>query len=133
MPATTRADRPSPSTTAPSATETTGRRQPTVAALVGPSSEPRNHPLTERRAIDFAELAGEPWVDTEGVAGPCHEIVRDACAAAGFSPDFSVASQDYATPQGFVAAGMGIGLMPLMGLRNRRPDVVLRKVRKPEG
>lgn len=27
---------------------------------------------------------------------------------------------------------MGIGLMPLMGLRNRHPDVVLRKVRKPE-
>ncbi|MFI8789757.1 LysR substrate-binding domain-containing protein [Streptomyces sp. NPDC055105] len=93
---------------------------------------PKNHPLAERRVIDLAELADEPWVDTEGVAGPCHEIVRDACAAAGFSPDFSVASQDYATAQGFVAAGMGIGLMPLMGLRNRHPDIVLRKVRKPE-
>ncbi|MFI9776203.1 LysR substrate-binding domain-containing protein [Streptomyces sp. NPDC051956] len=93
---------------------------------------PRNHPLTERRVIDLAELADEPWVDTEGVAGPCREIVRDACAAAGFSPDSSVASQDHATAQGFVAAGMGIGPMPLMGLRNRHPDVVLRKVRRPD-
>ncbi|MGX1671012.1 LysR substrate-binding domain-containing protein [Streptomyces sp. NPDC055400] len=74
---------------------------------------------------------------TAGAAAPpCvtarAEALRDACAAAGFSPDFSVASQDHATAQGFVGDGMGIGLMPLMGLRNRHPDVVLRKLRKPE-
>lgn len=56
----------------------------------------------------------------------------DSCAAAGFSPDFVVQSEDYATAQGFVAAGLGVGLMPMLGLRARHPGVVVRRVRGPE-
>ncbi|MER5462305.1 hypothetical protein ABT010_16740 [Streptomyces sp. NPDC002668] len=41
-------------------------------------------------------------------------------------------SEDYATAQGFVAAGPGISLMPLIGLGNRHSGVVVRKVRCPE-
>ncbi|MFF8842108.1 LysR substrate-binding domain-containing protein [Streptomyces sp. NPDC015127] len=41
-------------------------------------------------------------------------------------------SEDYATAQGFVAAGLGISLMPVMGIGGRHPGVVVRKVRGPE-
>lgn len=93
---------------------------------------PKGHRLAAKRVLDLADLADEPWVGNEWPVGPCLEIVLDACAAAGFTPDFVVESEDYATAQGFVAAGLGISLMPLIGLGNRHPGVVVRKVRGPE-
>ena len=51
---------------------------------------------------------------------------------AGFRPAFAVASADPATAQGFVAAGVGVALIPRLALRSRRPDVVVRSVRSPE-
>jgi DNA-binding transcriptional LysR family regulator len=54
------------------------------------------------------------------------------CAAAGFGPNFVVESEDYATAQGFVAAGLGVCLVPAMGLSGRHPGVAVRKVRGPE-
>jgi DNA-binding transcriptional LysR family regulator len=75
---------------------------------------PANHPLTAQRVIDLADLAGEPWVGSEP-PGPCLEPIIDACAAAGFSPNFVAQSEDYATGQGFVAAGLGVSLIPGSG------------------
>ncbi|MEU3299975.1 MULTISPECIES: LysR family transcriptional regulator [unclassified Streptomyces] len=92
---------------------------------------PKGHRLATRRVIDLADLADEPWVGSEW-PGPCLDAVLDACAAAGFSPEFVVDSEDYATAQGFVAAGLGIGMIPLTGLRAPHPGVVVRKVRRPE-
>ncbi|WP_413752141.1 LysR family transcriptional regulator [Streptomyces sp. R-74717] len=92
---------------------------------------PAGHPLAAKQVLDLAELAHEPWVGSEP-PGPCLDPVIDACAAAGFTPDFVVQSEDYATAQGFVAAGLGIGLIPLMGLGNRHPAVVVREVQNPK-
>jgi DNA-binding transcriptional LysR family regulator len=91
---------------------------------------PAGHPLAAHRVIDLADLAGEPWVGSEP-PGPCLEPIIDACAAAGFSPGFVTRSEDYATTQGFVAAGLGVGLIPRLGL-TRHPGVVIRPVRHPE-
>jgi DNA-binding transcriptional LysR family regulator len=92
---------------------------------------PKGHRLASKRTLDLADLADEPWVCSER-PGPCLDAVHDACAAAGFSPSFVVESEDYATAQGFVAAGLGITLVPDMGLANRHPAVVVRKIRNPE-
>ena len=92
---------------------------------------PRGHRLAGRRLLELAELADEPWVGSEW-PGPCLDAQLDACAAAGFRPSFAVRSEDYATAQGFVAAGLGLSLIPLLGLGSRHPDVVVRKVRAPE-
>ncbi|MFB7338153.1 LysR family transcriptional regulator [Streptomyces adustus] len=92
---------------------------------------PLGHPLAGEEVIDLGALSGEQWVGSEP-PGPCLEPVIDSCAAAGFSPDFVIQSEDYATAQGFVAAGLGVGLMPRLGLRNRHPGVVVRPVRNPE-
>ncbi|ASO19810.1 DNA-binding transcriptional LysR family regulator [Actinoalloteichus hoggarensis] len=92
---------------------------------------PKGHPLAARRVLDLADLADESWVGTEQ-AGLCLDVLLDACAAAGFSPRFGVESDDYATAQGFIAAGMGVGLIPRLGLGNRHPGVVVRRVRRPE-
>ncbi|MEV6250918.1 LysR substrate-binding domain-containing protein [Streptomyces sp. NPDC051742] len=93
---------------------------------------PKGHPLADRRtAVELAELAAEPWVGSER-PGPCLDVVTDACAAAGFTPDIAVECEEYATAQGFVAAGLGVSLIPLTGLGSRHPNVVVRKVRGPE-
>ncbi|WP_194238465.1 LysR family transcriptional regulator [Streptomyces spongiae] len=92
---------------------------------------PAGHPLAEQRVLDLADLADEPWVRGDG-PGPCLDPVINACAAAGFTPNFVVESEDHTTTQGFVAAGLGIGLIPALGLTHRHPDVVVRKVRGPE-
>ncbi|MCX5405896.1 LysR family transcriptional regulator [Streptomyces sp. NBC_00335] len=107
---------------------------------------PAGHRLASEETIALVELSDEQWVGSEP-AGPCLEPVLEACAAAGFSPDFVVQSEDYPTAQGFVAAGLGIGLMPRMGLGlgpgpgagagagtgavARHPGVVVRPVRDP--
>ncbi|WP_424532192.1 LysR family transcriptional regulator [Sphaerisporangium viridialbum] len=92
---------------------------------------PKGHRLAAKRVLDLTDLADEPWVGSER-PGPCVDALLDGCAAAGFSPGFVVESEDYATAQGFVAAGLGISLIPDMGLANRHPAVVVRRVREPE-
>lgn len=113
-----------------------GRREPgvrLVQLLDDPYHAvlPRGHRLAVKRALNLADLAEEPWVRSER-PGPCLDAVLDACAAAGFSPNFVVESEDYATAQSFVAAGLGIALVPSMGLPKRPAGVVVRKVRNPE-
>lgn len=92
---------------------------------------PAGHPLADREAVDLADLAGEPWVGGEP-PGPCLEPIVEACAAAGFSPDFVAKSQDYATAQSFVAAGLGVTLIPRLGLSAGHPGVAVRPVHRPE-
>ncbi len=92
---------------------------------------PKGHPLAAKRVIDLADLAGEPWVGSER-PGPCLDVVLAACAAAGFSPNFVVESEDYATAQGFVAAGLGLSVIPRTGLGAGHPGVVVRRLRRPE-
>ncbi|MFE0026528.1 LysR family transcriptional regulator [Amycolatopsis sp. NPDC059021] len=92
---------------------------------------PKAHPLTRKRVLDLTELADEPWIGIDGVPGICRNILLDACASAGFSPNFVVESEDYQTAQGFVAAGLGVGLIPDLGLGTPHPGVVTRKIRNP--
>ncbi|WP_026360368.1 LysR family transcriptional regulator [Amycolatopsis nigrescens] len=93
---------------------------------------PKGHPLEAKRVVDLAELAEEPWVGNEWPPGPCRDIMLDACAAAGFTPNFVVESEDYQTAQGFVAAGLGVALIPALGLGSPPPGVQIRRLRRPE-
>ncbi|MEH0469784.1 LysR family transcriptional regulator [Streptomyces hayashii] len=91
---------------------------------------PRGHRLAGRRSLRLGELAEEAFVGSEW-PGPCLDAQLDACAAVGFRPRFVVESEDYMTAQGFVAAGLGVGLVPRLGLGSRHPGVVVREVRDP--
>ncbi|MEV5349304.1 LysR family transcriptional regulator [Streptomyces achromogenes] len=92
---------------------------------------PAGHPLAGQRVVDLTDLAGQPWVGSEP-PGPCLTPITDACAAAGFSPDYVTKSEDYTTAQAFVAAGLGVALIPRLGLSARHPGIVVRRVRRPE-
>jgi DNA-binding transcriptional LysR family regulator len=92
---------------------------------------PKGHQLARKRAVRLSDLAGERWIASESAAGPCLRIMLDAAAAAGFTPSFSVESDGYASAQGFVAAGLGIALIPRLGLASRHPGVVIKPVIAP--
>jgi DNA-binding transcriptional LysR family regulator len=93
---------------------------------------PTGHRLAAKNELELVDLAAEPWVGSEWPAGSCLEIIVEACAAAGFEPSFVVESDDYATAQGFVAAGMGISVIPELGVGTAHPGVIVRAIRHPE-
>ncbi|HEX9339529.1 MAG TPA: LysR substrate-binding domain-containing protein, partial [Pseudonocardiaceae bacterium] len=89
------------------------------------------HRLAEQPTVGLVDLADDPWVVSEYQPGPCRKIVMDGFAAAGFVPNFVVESDDYPTAQGFVAAGLGVSLVPGLGLGTVHPGVVVRPLDNP--
>jgi DNA-binding transcriptional LysR family regulator len=75
-------------------------------------------PLAGRAEVPLAELADRPWVDNDLSHGACRQVLLAACAEAGFSPRFAVETHDYQTAIPFVATGIGITVIPALGLRN---------------
>lgn len=72
--------------------------------------------LSRRTQVDLVELRDEAWVDNDVARGPCRQAVLDACSSVGFSPAFHIETQDYPTAIKFVAEGMGITVIPRLGL-----------------
>lgn len=93
---------------------------------------PRGHPLCAEESVDLAQLAGESWIHGGLLPGPCTESLNDAFASAGFTPNVAVEADSPAAAQGFVAAGIGVAFLPLLGLDLVHPGVVVRPVRRPE-
>jgi DNA-binding transcriptional LysR family regulator len=74
---------------------------------------PASHPLARRRRIPVSALAGEAFVmHPSGHRSSMHEQVLAACAAAGFTPAPVVEVGETATLVVFVAAGLGVALVP---------------------
>lgn len=73
-------------------------------------------PLARPAELPLADLAGHRWVDNDVVDGACRQGLLAACAEAGFSPAFAVQTHDYRTALSFVAAGIGITVIPTLGV-----------------
>lgn len=91
---------------------------------------PRGHRLAARRFVDLGVLAAEPWVAVKSCPGYCLEVVDEACQQAGFAPRYALEADEYPTAQGFVAAGLGVALVPLLALgASVHPGVVVRRLK----
>jgi DNA-binding transcriptional LysR family regulator len=88
---------------------------------------PADHPLAGAPAVELEQLVGDAWVQTSAQSSCAREVVR-ACHAAGFEPNVAFESDDYATVQGLVAAGVGVALIPELALTNVRSDIVIREL-----
>lgn len=93
---------------------------------------PQGHPLCAEACVDLAQLSGESWVHGGLCPGPCTESLDEAFASAGFSPRIALQADSPYSAQGFVAAGLGVALLPRLGLDVVHPEVVVRPVRRPE-
>jgi DNA-binding transcriptional LysR family regulator len=94
----------------------------------------RDHPLAGRRRLKLAELADETWMHGSNEACSCPDgmIFVRACHTAGFEPRVALHNDDYAAIQGFVAAGVGVALIPQLALESVREDVVIRQLSAPK-
>lgn len=92
---------------------------------------PDTHPLATRTEIELSELAGERWIDNDFSRGWCRRVLLEACAAAGFSPPFHIEAHDYRAAIAFVAAGVGITVMPALGAAEPTPGVVVVPLVRP--
>ena len=74
---------------------------------------PAGHPLAGRRRIGLVALKDEAFVmHPSGHRSSMHQRVLDACAAAGFEPVSVLEAAETATLVVFVAAGLGVALVP---------------------
>lgn len=90
---------------------------------------PRGHRLAPRRSVEIVALAEERWIAVRSCPNHCERVVIEACRAAGFEPQYALEADEYPTAQGFVAAGLGVALVPLLALGAAHPGVVVRRVK----
>jgi molybdate transport repressor ModE-like protein len=90
---------------------------------------PRTHPLAERDRIPVRELRDEYWV--EGRRPDCNRPLQQLGAMHGFEPKVAFEAVDWIGKQGLVAAGVGVSLVPGLGLAMLRKDIVVRRL-KPD-
>lgn len=89
---------------------------------------PAGHPAAGSERLRLKSLADEAWI--LGTTGTCPDglILQRACQSAGFEPRVAFQSDDYVAIQGFVAAGVGVCLIPDLALVVVREDVVIREL-----
>jgi LysR family transcriptional activator of glutamate synthase operon len=72
---------------------------------------PESHPWHRRKQVRLAELADQELITTP-VGYGFRTLVDGLLREAGVSPTVSFESQDLATIEGLVAAGLGVAIVP---------------------
>jgi DNA-binding transcriptional LysR family regulator len=85
---------------------------------------PVDHPLAALPHVALGVLATERWVDNDFNRGFCRQVILDSCTEAGFTPDFRIETHDYPTAISFVAAGVGVTVLPSLGAAQLPAGVV---------
>jgi DNA-binding transcriptional LysR family regulator len=92
---------------------------------------PRGHPLARPgRSLSLAQLSGETWVGGSPLSAWFRILLR-ACNAAGFQPRVALTSDDYLGLQAFVAARLGVAVVPGLAAVPAGLRVDVREVRAP--
>jgi DNA-binding transcriptional LysR family regulator len=92
---------------------------------------PLGHHLADLDTVTMASLAAEPWMIATPKSCPDSKLLLRACHAAGFEPRIAFENDDYSAVLGFVAAGVGVALIPDMIARVARAAVVIRPLDPP--
>ncbi len=72
---------------------------------------PREHRLAGQPRVRLAEVAGDPFIGLRP-ASALRRLTDDLCERAGFRPDVIFEGDDLSTVRGFVAAGLGVAIVP---------------------
>jgi DNA-binding transcriptional LysR family regulator len=92
---------------------------------------PAGHPLAESPTLELADFSKEPWMLATTQTCPDSRLFLRACHDAGFEPQIAFQNDDYPAILGFVAAGVGVAMIPDMVARGVRDDVVVRDLNPP--
>ncbi|MGW5157864.1 LysR family transcriptional regulator [Nonomuraea wenchangensis] len=88
---------------------------------------PAGHRLAAEAEVDLGDLAGETWIEAAPRGQPT--LLLAACAAAGFAPRGGLRVAEWTGKFGFVAAGLGVTLVPELAARAVPAGLVLRPLR----
>jgi DNA-binding transcriptional LysR family regulator len=91
---------------------------------------PADHEHARLQVVPLAEFEDTEWL-CGSRPSTCGEAVFRACRDAGFEPRIGFESDDYHVMQGFIAAGLGVTLLPDLALTTLRSDVVVRATDPP--
>jgi DNA-binding transcriptional LysR family regulator len=86
---------------------------------------PPGHPLAASDAVRVKDLADEDWL-CGALPSSCRFQVIELCRSAGFEPRISFQSEDYEVIKGFVAAGLGVSVLPEFA--GDDPEIELRDI-----
>ena len=86
---------------------------------------PIEHILVRKRSLQLTDLRDQDWVQTSATSA-CARYVVEQCEEAGFEPHVTFESDDYATIQGLVAAGVGVSLIPRLALTRVHSGILVR-------
>ena len=74
---------------------------------------PSEHPLARRARIQLAEVSSEPFIMLRPTS-LLRRLCEDLCETAGFRPALGFEGDDLPTVRGFVAAGLGVAIVPAL-------------------
>jgi DNA-binding transcriptional LysR family regulator len=89
---------------------------------------PAGHHLADEPSLTLGQFAHDAWMLGTPASCPDSRLFRRACMEAGFEPRVALENDDYGAIVGFVAAGVGVALIPEMVTRVLRHDVVIREL-----
>ncbi|QDQ98213.1 LysR substrate-binding domain-containing protein [Tomitella fengzijianii] len=97
------------------------RTEPLIAAL------PEAHPLARNDAVRLADLRDEPFITYPShFRSVVHDAVLDACREVGFRPRDVTEVSETSTLVTFIAAGLGVAVVPASVRRLEIPGAVYR-------
>ena len=111
--------------------ETPGRCRRVLAEETYVCVVPRDHPLADRGEIGLADLVDEAWIRDDRVESMCTQIINRAAAAAGVTPNYVARSDDHHTAMAFVAAGVGVCVLPRLAALTAPAGTAVLDVREP--
>lgn len=98
--------------------------EPLVAAL------PSRHPLARRPGLGLADLADEEWITFPRAYGSAmYDVIIEACREAGFEPKLGQVAPQMASIIHFVAAELGVALVPASMREVQPKGVTFRELR----
>lgn len=89
---------------------------------------PQDHPLARRRVVPVEALSDTDWIVTIGPPDYVQETTVAVCRRAGFSPRIIAEADEFPLTQGYVAAGLGVALVPRLALGAVRGGVTVRRL-----
>ena len=94
---------------------------------------PRGHELLTEwdDQVPMLALAGQAVIDNDYHGNTCTMIIRNACRAAGFSPRYVARAEDHHTALAFVAAGVGVAILPALAVPDAMAGVDSRELVGP--
>jgi DNA-binding transcriptional LysR family regulator len=84
---------------------------------------PAGHPLAGKAKVSLRDVSEEQWVLSPSEIDPLDQLLRVEAKKVGVSISGSVFSDDYAVIQSYVAAGLGLALVPESLVATHRTDL----------